>query len=54
MTIIIQIDYPEQDPQAIKEALAMDVEKYGRGVHVVDVKEEHVRQESLWKDNTGG
>lgn len=49
MTIVIRIDYPEKDPQAIKEALAMDCEKYGAGVHVVDVREDD-RQESLWKE----
>lgn len=50
MTIIIRIDYPDREPQAIKEALAMDCEKYGRGVHVVEVREDEVRQETLWKE----
>lgn len=50
MTIVIRIDYPEKDPQAIKEALAMDVEKYGQGVRVVEVREEPVNQISLWKE----
>lgn len=51
MTIIIRIDYPDREPQAIKEALAMDCEKYGRGVRVVEVREDEVRQESLWKED---
>lgn len=49
MTIVIRIDYPERDPQAIKEALAMDLEKYGSGVRVVEVRED-VRQQSLWEE----
>lgn len=49
MTITIRIDYPEKDPQTIKEALAMDLEKYGRGVRVVEVREDRVRQETLWE-----
>ena len=51
MTIVIRIDYPERDPQAIKEALALDCEKYGLGVHVVEVRDDPVRQESLWRKN---
>lgn len=50
MTIVIRIDYPERDPQAIKEALALDCEKYGLGVHVVEVRDDTARQESLWRD----
>lgn len=49
MTIVIRIDYPEKDPQAIKEALAMDVEKYGSGIRMVEVRED-IRQQSLWEE----
>ena len=31
MVIIVAVELPEKDAQAIKEALAMDCEKYGRG-----------------------
>ena len=31
MLITIAIDYPGMEPQGIKEALAMDCERYGRG-----------------------
>lgn len=48
MTITIRIELPEKDAQAMKEALAMDCEKYGRGVRVVEVREVKERQESLW------
>ena len=50
MTIVIRIDCPDRDPQAVKEALAMDCERYGRGVHVVEVREEQA-QERLWKED---
>jgi len=50
MTITIRIDYPDREPQAIKEALAMDCEKYARGVHVVAVREDGERQETLWRE----
>ena len=46
MTIIIRVDDPG-DIIGIKEAIAMDLEKYGR-VEVLEIKEEE-RQESLWK-----
>lgn len=49
MTITIRIDYPEKDHQAIKEALALDCEKYGAGVRVVEVREDKARQETLWE-----
>ena len=49
MLITIAIDYPGMDPQGIKEALAMDLEKYGRGVRVVEVKEIEERQVSLFE-----
>lgn len=45
MTITIRIERTELDPQGMKEALAMDLEKYGRGVRVIEVKE--VREEQL-------
>lgn len=48
MIVLIEIDYPDRDPQGIKEALAMDCEKYGRWVRVVEVSEEPVKQETLW------
>lgn len=49
MTITIQIDYPVADPQGMKEMIAMRLEDLGRGIHVVEVREEQ-RQESLWKE----
>lgn len=49
MTIVIRIDLPGVDAQGIKEALAMDCERYGRGVRVVEVKEVEERQESLFE-----
>ena len=52
MTIIIHIDHPDRDPQAIKECLAMDCERYGRGVRVVDVYEEYAEQTKMWEDKT--
>lgn len=48
MIITIRIELPAKDAQGIKEALAMDLEKYGRGVRVVEVREIEERQESLW------
>ena len=48
MLITIAIDYPGMEPQGIKEALAMDCDRYGRGVRVVEVREVEERQESLF------
>lgn len=52
MTVItIVIQYPEREAQGIKEALAMDCEKYGRGVRVAEVREireEQVRLEGFY------
>ena len=48
MLITIAIDYPGLEPQGIKEALAMDCERYGRGVRVVEVKEIAEMQVSLF------
>lgn len=53
MTIVIRIDYPEKDPQGIKEAVAMRLEDLGRGIHVVEVREEQ-RQVSLWEEDKNG
>ena len=51
MTIVIRIDYPVTDPQGMKEAIAMRLEDLGRGVHVVEVREEKQEQVSLWKED---
>lgn len=48
MVITVAVELPAKDAQGIKEALAMDCEKYGRGVRVVEVREIEERQESLW------
>lgn len=48
MVITIHVELPAKDAQGLKEALAMDCEKYGRGVRVVEVREVKERQESLW------
>jgi len=48
MTITIRVEYPEETAQAIKEALAMDCEKYGTGVRVVNIEVDRTRQETLW------
>lgn len=48
MVITVAVELPAKDAQGIKEALAMDLEKYGRGVRVVEVREIEERQESLW------
>ena len=48
MLITIAVELPAKEAQGIKEALAMDCEKYGRGVRVVEVKEIKERKESLW------
>lgn len=49
MRITIEVRYPERDPQAIKEALALDCEKYGAGVRVVRVDEvRETEQTALW------
>lgn len=47
--VTIRIDYPDREPQGIKEALAMLCERFGRGVRVTEVKEISERQESLWQ-----
>ena len=48
MIIIIQIDDPG-DIIGIKEIVASRLEDLG-GVWVVEVREDEVRQESLWKE----
>ncbi|MBP3674531.1 MAG: hypothetical protein J6J18_11960 [Oscillospiraceae bacterium] len=48
MIIIIQIDDPG-DIIGIKEIVASRLEDLG-GVRVVEVREDEVRQESLWKE----
>lgn len=47
MVITITVELPAQDAQGIKEALAMDCEKYGRGVKVAAVEEVREEQVSL-------
>jgi len=49
MTIIIHVDDPG-DIIGIKEAIASRLEDLG-GVRVVEVREDEVRQESLWKED---
>lgn len=49
MILIIQIDDPG-DIIGIKEAIASRLEDLG-GVRVVEVREDEVRQESLWKED---
>lgn len=51
MIVLIEIDYPDRDPQGIKEALAMDCEKYGHGIRVLEVRESRTKQTSLWKED---
>lgn len=48
MTIVIRIDYPVTDPQGMKEAIAMRLEDLGRGVHVVEVREDECKQVEIW------
>ena len=47
--ITIRVEYPSMDAQGIKEALAMDCEKYGRWVRVVEVKEVAEMQVSMFE-----
>ena len=49
MVITIAVELPAKDAQGIKEALAMDCEKYGRGVRVVSVEEVREKQVTLWE-----
>ena len=49
MTIIIRVDDPG-DISGIKEAIASRLEDLG-GVRVVEVREDEVRQVSLWKED---
>lgn len=49
MTIIIRVDDPG-DIIGIKEAIASRLEDLG-GVRVVEVREDEVRQVSLWKED---
>ena len=49
VTIIIHIDDPG-DIIGIKEAIASRLEDLG-GVRVVEVREDEVRQTSLWKED---
>lgn len=51
MVITIAVELPDRDAQGIKEALAMELEKYGRGVRVLEVREireEQVRLEGFY------
>ena len=48
MTIIIHVDDPG-DIIGIKEIIASRLEDLG-GVRVVEVREDEVRQESIWKE----
>ena len=52
MVITVAVELPAKDAQGIKEALAMDLEKYGRGVRVLEVREireEQVRLEGFYE-----
>lgn len=49
MILIIHVDDPG-DIIGIKEAIASRLEDLG-GVRVVEVREDEVRQESLWKED---
>lgn len=49
MTIVIRIDYPVDDPQGMKELVAMRLEDMGRSVRVVEVREDREKQETLWR-----
>ena len=51
MTIVIRIDCPVRDAQGMKELIAMRLEDLGRGVQVVEVREEPAKQTSLWKED---
>ena len=49
MIIIIRVDCPVDDPQGMKELIAMRLEDLGREVRVVEVREEPAKQETLWR-----
>lgn len=47
--VLIEIDYPVDDVQGMKELIAMRMEDLGRGVRVAEVWEDEMKQESLFR-----